>query len=315
MPLQKAITDFGADVSFAKAVKKLKEHYGIEVPLSTVRDITEKHGKKLAGHMESQQKQRLIPEKGVASVVGETDGSMVPVVKFKLPKGLEMEKIDLRKHRQVEYKEARLSLAHQKGSVTLKFAGTMGSVKQTGDQLLDCALQVGMGTDTQIHSVGDGATWIADQVDRVFGAQATFLVDFYHLCEYLGAASKVCASGDTHAWLTTQKQRLKKNKWKSTIADLRPFLESQSTPDPEAPVRRCLRYMENRTRQMDYKTAIAEGLPIGSGEIESAHGYIIQDRLKISGAWWREANAEKMIALRVARENGLWDEYWAYWAA
>ncbi len=61
---------------------------------------------------------------------------------------------------------------------------------------------------------------------------------------------------------------------------------------------------------MDYKTAIAGGLPIGSGEIESARGYIIQDRLKISGAGWREENAEKMLGLWVARENGLWDEYW-----
>ncbi len=33
IPLQKAITDFGADVPFNKINSKLKEHYGIEVPI------------------------------------------------------------------------------------------------------------------------------------------------------------------------------------------------------------------------------------------------------------------------------------------
>ncbi|NOQ13881.1 MAG: hypothetical protein GQ583_05275, partial [Methyloprofundus sp.] len=51
-------------------------------------------------------------------------------------------------------------------------------------------------------------------------------------------------------------------------------------------------------------------LPIGSGEIESAHRYVIQKRLKLSGAWWKEENIERMLALRVVRANEEWDEYW-----
>jgi len=38
------MTDFGADHSFMAATAKLKEHYGIAVPASAVRDITEDHG-------------------------------------------------------------------------------------------------------------------------------------------------------------------------------------------------------------------------------------------------------------------------------
>ena len=51
-------------------------------------------------------------------------------------------------------------------------------------------------------------------------------------------------------------------------------------------------------------------MPIGSGEIESAHRHVIQQRLKIPGAWWKPDNAHKMLALRVARANGQWNEYW-----
>jgi hypothetical protein len=62
--------------------------------------------------------------------------------------------------------------------------------------------------------------------------------------------------------------------------------------------------------QLDYKTAIENKLPIGSGEIETAHRYVIQKRLKTPGAWWLEDNASKMLALRVNRANHEWDLYW-----
>ncbi len=54
-----------------------------------------------------------------------------------------------------------------------------------------------------------------------------------------------------------------------------------------------------------------QDLPIGSGEIESAHRYLIQKRLKLPGAWWLAVNAENMLALRVNRANGEWHNYWA----
>ncbi|MDE0284790.1 MAG: ISKra4 family transposase, partial [Gammaproteobacteria bacterium] len=46
------------------------------------------------------------------------------------------------------------------------------------------------------------------------------------------------------------------------------------------------------------------------GEIESAHRYVVQRRMKIAGAWWKADNAQAMLALRICRFNGLWNEYW-----
>src|SRR5208337_4222334 len=57
--------------------------------------------------------------------------------------------------------------------------------------------------------------------------------------------------------------------------------------DEHAPVRICHRYLSARANQLNYRQALAEGLPIGSGEIESAHRYVAQQRLKRPGAWWR----------------------------
>ncbi len=58
------------------------------------------------------------------------------------------------------------------------------------------------------------------------------------------------------------------------------------------------------------KQTAEKGLPIGSGEIESAHRYVIQERLKLPGAWWKAENVDSMLALRVVRANDQWDEYW-----
>lgn len=45
--------------------------------------------------------------------------------------------------------------------------------------------------------------------------------------------------------------------------------------DSDDPVTACDRYLRNRLDQLDYQGALQQGLPIGSGEIESAHRYII----------------------------------------
>jgi hypothetical protein len=92
---------------------------------------------------------------------------------------------------------------------------------------------------------------------------------------------------------------------------LQPHLEPVEADEPQAPVRRCHRYLSQRLEQLDYQSAIAQGLPIGSGEIESAHRYIVQQRLKLPGSWWLAANAEHMLALRVNRANCEWASYWA----
>ena len=80
-------------------------------------------------------------------------------------------------------------------------------------------------------------------------------------------------------------------------------------------MRACHRYLSGRANQLKYREALAEGLPIGSGEIESAHRYVAQKRLKLPGAWWCAEHAEYMRALRINRLNGDWEDYWAAFAA
>jgi len=178
--------------------------------------------------------------------------------------------------------------------VTPKFGVVFqGSVHDAGQSLLNAAVLAGFGDKTQLHAVGDGASWIANQVKDKFGTQGSYLVDFYHVCDYLAAASTHCANdNEVKAWMKNQKNNLKNNQYEKVLNNLKPNLEADNIDDKQAPVRACHRYLSNRTDQLDYKTAIEKDLPIGSGEIESAHRYVIQDRLKLAGAWWKADNAD-----------------------
>ena len=306
-PLQRRMTDFGADLAFGQVPAKLHEHYGIKVPGSAVRTITEAH----ASHIHAQEQgEAMGPAQEVTWVIAETDRTMIPIVDT-APGQTGEAGGDRRKTRQVRWQEARLSLAHAQGSVTLRFAATFGEPDVVGEQLRACARRVGFGPTSRVHSVGDGAPWIADQVQQVFGQQGRSLVDFYHLSEYLAAAAPRCAPAMPAQWLAQQQAGLKQSDVAAVLAALVPYLEAPEVTDKAAPVRCCSRYLTNRPGQFEYQQALVAGLPIGSGEIESAHRYVLQQRLKLAGAWWKEETAADMLALRTLRANGEWNQYWA----
>ncbi len=74
---------------------------------------------------------------------------------------------------------------------------------------------------------------------------------------------------------------------------------------------RCLsNYLDRFSDAVDYEKARASGCPTGSGEVESAHRYIPQKRMKIPGACWSPATINPMLALRVMRENDWWEPFW-----
>ena len=115
--------------------------------------------------------------------------------------------------------------------------------------------------------------------------------------------------------MEAQKDALKTGHVDAVLGALMPYRETLDVSDHQAPVRVCHRYLSARQDQLKYREALADGLPIGSGEIESAHRYVAQKRLKLPGAWWLVEHAEHMLALRINRLNGDWDAYWAALAA
>ena len=299
--LQRAVADFGADTSFARAAEKVREHYGVAVSQSAVRAVTEAHG--AAMRLETELEVKL-PREGVRELLAEADGTLVPIVEVGEAKA------DKRRQRSCKWQEARLCLAGPAQGLSRRYGATMGSVEQAGRLWKACVAAAGAGQQTRLHCLGDGARWIISQVREQFGGRATFLVDFYHLSEYLGGAARAIKGPGAKSWLWQQQERMKANQSAAVLAELAAHREAEGVAEADAPVRSCERYIQARLAYMDYAGALGRGLPIGSGEIESGHRSVLQARLKLSGAWWRPENAEKMLALRVARANGEWQSYW-----
>ena len=75
-------------------------------------------------------------------------------------------------------------------------------------------------------------------------------------------------------------------------------------------LRRLTAYLARFQDAVFYDEYKAKGYPIGSGEVERAHRYIPQKRLKIAGASWKPETVNQMLALRVMRANGWWTDFW-----
>ena len=224
-PLQRAVTDFAADVSFAQAVDKVVEHYGVLLSESSIRRTMQWHAEQMYREFIPLSQWPEAP--GQKVVIGEMDGSMIPITQA------DTSQSDRRKGKVLSWREAKLSLVHAKGSQDVAYGGTV-----------------------------QGGVEAAGRVDEV-------------------------------------------------IQVLERHMEADDIVDQEAPIRCCHRYLRHRRGQLDYPRALEKELPIGSGEIESAHRHVIQQRLKRPGVWWRIDNAEHMLSLRLNRANRQWSAYWA----
>jgi len=300
--LKRVLSDFGAEHAFAQAAARVKEHYGFELHGSAVRAATLETAQRARKKLESKYAlpYRVLPAVGRERVVAEADGTMVCTVK----PGRRKDK------RPREWKEMRLAAAQAQGSCEAVYAATFESVDDAGRRWAHCARDVGWGLKSQIHVVADGAEWIRLQGNTVFGDQHHMLCDFYHVSEYLAAASKTASPSRSERWRKTQQRRLKRGASDSVIAELATHREPPDTPAEAAPVTNAHRYLTNRRDCLDYKSALEQELPIGSGLIESGHRHVLQARLKKAGTSWLPETAEAMAQLRVIRANHQWSTLW-----
>ena len=300
--LERVLTDFGSEHSFARAADRVQEHHGFEIGATALRITTLKHACKAREKMQEEYQQpfRILPPLGVEHVIAEADGTLIRTVEPGPRKG----------KRPRDWKEMRLVAAQAKDSVRTVYGVTFGSVEETGRRWGHCARQAGWGLNSQIHTLGDGAEWIQLQSQEIFQKQGTFLCDFFHVSEYLAAAAPTCRANKPEAWRRTQQKRLRRGAVQQVLQALEPYLEAEGTAQEEAPVRNGYRYLNNRLDCLDYPRALKLGLPIGSGMIESGHRHVLQARLKKAGAAWLRNHADQIGHLRALRANRQWQSLW-----
>lgn len=294
--LQRVVVDFGAEHSFVQAAQRVREHYGIEVSVEAIRQYTLCHGRRI----NQLRAEPMVPAK---TLIVQMDGTMIPVME-------PGSGVDRRKSKQLLWREARLCLARPSDQAQALYGSTLGTAETAAWVWREVALKAGLDKKTRVHGLGDGAPWIVDKFRDNFGEQGAYLLDFYHVSEYLAqAATQIVPTDKQRAWTRRQQGRLLNNQSGKVLRSLQPHLEPPDTE--EAPVSAAHRYLTERRDCLDYVCALASDLPIGSGEIESGHRHVIQKRLKLAGAWWKHTNAQAMLNLRTARANGQWSQHWS----
>ena len=90
--LQRAVTEFGADLSWAEAADKIVEHYGVVVPESTARRVTLAHAAKI--YQRSRGLPQGLPNKVAPeqTFIAQIDGSMIPTVRASSSEGDKLHK-------------------------------------------------------------------------------------------------------------------------------------------------------------------------------------------------------------------------------
>jgi len=222
-----------------------------------------------------------------------------------------------RKHFETDWREPKVLTIYVLGpdgrrdkTVPSVIDGTLGDADAVFELLGYHLLRLGAARATELVLVGDGAPWIwkrADALRRRVGLAASQfreVVDYFHVVEKLGEMVDALTRWSTagrQAWIQVQKERLKGGhieELEDTIA--RSIPKASNAEDGDF-------WSRNRER-MRYGALRAQGVPIGSGAVESSVRRVINLRMKGASIFWTEEHAEGVLHLRAYAKSGRWNE-------
>jgi hypothetical protein len=137
--------------------------------------------------------------------------------------------------------------------------------------------------------------------------QIVEIVDFYHAVEHLGKVAALqgkWTGRQRKSWIRKQRKRLLAGKVEEVIGEIARLSAGRKSKL----LLRELEYFRKHRKRMNYAQAKEEGLPIGSGAIESAVRRVVNLRLKGPGIFWERESAEAMLLLRSYYKSGRWNQ-------
>lgn len=336
LPVQEAAVDLASDESCQKAVAKLERHHpGVEMGRSTALRLLHEHGEharefvaeKLAAAVAAAAQEGRAP--GVVELEVEYDGGMIPVATLEaipLLEGQEPERTPVRnlpkRHKECRWEEAKLGVVQVPGQVE----GRLYSVRPTGevneafDDLLALACMKGWSEQTRVRGLADGARHIRPRMEDVFHASPfKFILDRPHAKEHLhaaGTALERLGGAAAAEWAEHALDRLERDAAVEVVTELRAAAaqhrhdELRREADSVDALRLEADYFERNHDAVAYAEYRQQGWSTASSEVESGHRSVVQVRVKLSGTWWHPDNVPKILALRMVKANGWWQEYW-----
>jgi hypothetical protein len=217
-------------------------------------------------------------------------------------------------------RRSRCKRGNGRGQLLAKeYVGTLDNARRFGEILWDRAAAWGADKARRVVVMGDGAAWIWHLADIEFPG-ATEIVDFYHAAEHLWEVGEALwgdrqTSVRTRCWVRRYRRYLRDGRLDLVLGAIDRSVRQQHA-GLSSPRRKTIRlnreYFRRNAFRMRYSRFRQMGLPIGTGAVEGACKHVVQARLKRPGARWSEAGLRSMLALKLLRINGHWEQLWPH---
>jgi hypothetical protein len=163
--------------------------------------------------------------------------------------------------------------------------------------------------------VADGAPWIWDRIAAIIRlakleAVATYeILDCCHAVHHISLALAALAlSKDERRPLYLEHRTLLRNgQWRRVVEELE-SLEPEGTTNAELRTEISYLRRHGEAGRLGYVYFRGQGLPCGSGAIESSIRRVINLRLKSNAMFWKSENAESMLQVRSQVVPDRWNE-------
>ena len=189
-----------------------------------------------------------------------------------------------------------------------RLVAVFGDIEALQERLWCEALRQGIRHTAQVVWLSDGARGLWRLFEEHFTAYATGILDFYHAVQQLWKSAAAWLDGRTtqaRRWFGWARHRLRHGHPDGVLADLADALEVEGLPDTARDTLRTVyTYLERHREHIDYAAYKALGLPLGSGMVESACKWLIQQRFKGVGMRWSADGFKHLLHLRLAWVNG-----------
>ena len=186
------------------------------------------------------------------------------------------------------------------GSVTQSAAIDSAAAPEHGTSAFEARLRReaqrrGAHDAREVVIVSDGAPWIENTADRVFGTgNVTYILDQFHVLETLRAAVRAMEPDPAE-----EERRYERLKQLVKAGEVEPVVRELSRhAKRHEEVAKCVGYFRKNLHRMRYGDCRAKGMPVGSGVIEGGCKSVICGRMKKGGARWSMTGANNIMALR-----------------
>jgi hypothetical protein len=142
----------------------------------------------------------------------------------------------------------------------------MSKYPEVVGQLVSAVFDQGMSKQTQVYAVADGGHGLRKALQAKF-PNLTFILDRPHLKQHLyeGAEAIGLAGLERHKWVSDKLHRIDTGDVRQVIRTLKEY-----RGQGQERITNLSKYLKRFRDAVNYDEFRAKGLPIGSGEVESA---------------------------------------------